>query len=173
MSEQERYLTLLPGHQSVPTDPTQSKLYLLLKILNIEPDFKEKVWVPLIPGYPIFTSLSGIFLQFNIEPKDETLLYQLTEYTFSHSNSSKLFDKFNDIKQYILGSNHINYKGNISIPWLLGLTCTDNVQWLRGFISITNPNLFPESYEFFKANKKQIEILNLGTRTACRINKEM
>ena len=71
MSEQERYLTLLPGHQSVPTDPTQSKLYLLLKILNIEPDFKEKVC-----------------------------------------------------------------KGNISIPWLLGLTCTDNVQWLRGLFQL-------------------------------------
>ena len=63
MSEQERYLTLLPGHQSVPTDPTQSKLYLLLKILNIEPDCKGKVWVLLIPGYTISTSLTGIFLQ--------------------------------------------------------------------------------------------------------------
>ena len=95
------------------------------------------------------------------------------DHTFSHSNSSKLFDKFSDIKQYILDANHINYKGNISIPWLLGLTCTDNVQWLRGFISTTNPNLFTESHEFFKANQKRIEILNLGTRTAHRINKEL
>ena len=57
----------------------------------------------------------------------------------------KLFDKFSDIKQYILDSNHINYKGNISIPWLLGLTCTDDVQWLRCFISTTDPDLLPKS----------------------------
>ncbi|CAJ0855577.1 9836_t:CDS:2, partial [Entrophospora sp. SA101] len=79
------------------------------------PDFKEKTLVPLISGYTIFTSLSEYG----------------TDHTFSHSNSSKLFDKFSDIKQYILDSNHINYKGGFSIPWLLGLTCTDNVQWLR------------------------------------------
>ena len=62
MSEQEKYLTLLPDHQSVPTDPTQSKLYLLLNISNIKPpDYQGKVWVPLIPGYTIFTSLSIFF----------------------------------------------------------------------------------------------------------------
>ncbi len=97
----------------------------------------------------------------------------MKHYYIDYFLSFKLFDKFSDIKQYILDSNHTIYKGNISIPWLLGLTCTDNVQWLRGFISITNPNLFPESYEFFKANQKQIEILNLGTRTARRIIKEL
>ncbi|CAH1768681.1 10630_t:CDS:2, partial [Entrophospora sp. SA101] len=70
-------------NQSVPTDPTQSKLYLLLKILSIDPDCKGK--------------------------------------------------------------------GGISIPWLLGLTCTDNVQWLRYFISTTDPDLLPKS---FKANQK-------------------
>jgi len=176
VSEQDRYLTLLPGHQLVPTDPTQSELYFLLKISNIDPDYNGKVWVPLIPGYTIFTSLSGIFLQLSIETKDETLLYRLTEYgtdyTFSNPSSTQLFDKFRDIRQYILSANHINYKGNISIPWLLGLTCTDNVQWLRGFISITNPDLFPEAHIFFKANQRRNEILNLGTRSAYKIDKE-
>ncbi|CAJ0843271.1 22611_t:CDS:2 [Entrophospora sp. SA101] len=88
-------------HQSVPSDPTQSKLYLLLKILSIDPDCKGKV---------------------------------LDDFYFSVS------DIF-----------YINYKGGISIPWLLGLTCTDNVQWLRYFISTTDPDLLPKS---FKANQK-------------------
>ncbi|CAJ0824828.1 17020_t:CDS:2 [Entrophospora sp. SA101] len=91
LEDQEETQELIkPCHQSVPTDL----------------DCKGKVWVPLIPGYTVFTSLS--------------------DHTFSHLNSSKLFDKFNDIKQYILDASHINYKGNIHIAWLLGLTCTDN-----------------------------------------------
>ena len=55
-------------------------------------------------------------------------------------------------------SNHINYKGNISIPWLLGLTCTDNVQWLRDFISITNPNYFQNhiNMNFLKLIKNKL-----------------
>ncbi|PKB96521.1 hypothetical protein RhiirA5_434691 [Rhizophagus irregularis] len=72
-------------------------------------DLEQKVFIPFIPGYCIYTKLGETFFKFNLEWSTEQnkILYRWTDYA-SDSN--------------------IKYTGTISITFLLGFTCKSNVK---------------------------------------------
>ncbi|CAG8773509.1 7282_t:CDS:1, partial [Funneliformis caledonium] len=41
-------------------------------------------------------------------------------------------DNLTSLRLHITNTPRIKYSGIISVPFLLGLTCKENVEWLRG-----------------------------------------
>ncbi|CAG8568893.1 12635_t:CDS:10, partial [Dentiscutata heterogama] len=61
-------LTLIPENQFLNNSLEKSlELYLLLKVTNIEPDKNDRVYVPLIPGYGIYTHLGEHYFYICLE----------------------------------------------------------------------------------------------------------
>ncbi|CAG8789255.1 19786_t:CDS:1, partial [Dentiscutata erythropus] len=126
-----------------------SQLYLLLKVANINSDKNGKVYVPLIPGYSIYTHLGEYYFFICLEWCEicKNILYRWTDFGTNDSfqepvASNCLPDSLTSLRNYIKNDKTINYKGEVSITYLMGLTCTENVQWLRGFINNKYPDIF-------------------------------
>ncbi|CAG8744711.1 16014_t:CDS:2, partial [Gigaspora rosea] len=154
--EQNRFLSLLPEHASIPLDLNNKQLlYWLLSVKDIPKEKNDKVWVPLIPGYTIFTFFAGAYFRLNL---GWSQTYE------SHP------DKFSSFYKYI--QTKYNYTGKISVPYLLGLTCTENVMWLHSFIA-SHYDIFENTRTLFLADKKLNNIIKSGKRKADEIDKEL
>ncbi|RIB20783.1 hypothetical protein C2G38_2034937 [Gigaspora rosea] len=79
-------------------------------------------------------------------------------------------DKFSSFYKYI--QTKYNYTGKISVPYLLGLTCTENVMWLHSFIA-SHYDIFENTRTLFLADKKLNNIIKSGKRKADEIDKEL
>ncbi|CAG8826444.1 22672_t:CDS:1, partial [Gigaspora margarita] len=85
VSEQSQYLQLLPQHATLPNNYNetnkQSRLYQLLTVNGIEPDLNKKVYVPLIPGYTIYTYY-GVYLKISLEWNEaqQMIFYKWIDY---------------------------------------------------------------------------------------------
>jgi hypothetical protein len=51
----------------LPDEKNKSSVYLMTKITEMDGDLGQKVFVPLIPGYCIYTKLGETFFKFNLE----------------------------------------------------------------------------------------------------------
>ncbi|CAG8818218.1 5035_t:CDS:1, partial [Gigaspora rosea] len=65
-----------------------------------------------------------------------------------------------------------NYTGRISVPYILGLTCTENIKWLRGFVA-NYYNIFNDFKVQYLADKKLNTLIKLEKRKANEIDKEL
>ncbi|RIB25770.1 hypothetical protein C2G38_412048 [Gigaspora rosea] len=65
-----------------------------------------------------------------------------------------------------------SYTGRISVPYILGLTCTENIKWLRGFVANTY-DIFNDFKVQYLANKKLNTLIKSGKRKADEIDKEL
>ncbi|CAG8853020.1 12422_t:CDS:1, partial [Gigaspora margarita] len=63
------------------------------------------------------------------------------------SNTQQTFERSDDLLHYIENNPSIVYNGRFSIANLLGLTSTENVKWLRGFIGAKSSNIFDLEYK--------------------------
>lgn len=150
-----------------------NSVYLLLKIAGIDSDFNNKVFVPLIPDYRVYTKLGETYFRFDIEwcNKENTILYQwndfANDFTFTNVQHSHVAnDNLTSLRSHIKDTSRIKYSGTISVPFLLGLTCKENVVWLRGFISQHISNFFQLERTLFHAECQRNNILNQAKRKA-------
>ncbi|CAG8532974.1 14463_t:CDS:10, partial [Dentiscutata heterogama] len=56
--------------------------------------------------------------------------------------------------------------GEISLPWLLGFTNTENIQFLRGYIGSYFTTIFNIEKQFYQEEKEITRLINLGKRVA-------
>ncbi|RIB06466.1 hypothetical protein C2G38_512961 [Gigaspora rosea] len=178
VSEQSQYLQLLPQHATLPNnyDKTnkQSSLYQLLTVNGIEPDVNEKVYVPLIPGYTIYTYY-GVYLKISLEWNEvqQMIFYKWIDYGddwkfITEQKSQSLPDNLNSLRNH-LQSAPIKYKGALSMTCVLGFNCKENVEWLRGYVNNTYSNLFEHAKKLFNAEKKRITMINSAKNKARKL----
>jgi hypothetical protein len=58
------------------------------------------------------------------------------------------------------------------MPFYLGLTTKENVEWLRGHISETYSNLFENAQKLYKAELARDQLLKVAKRKAEEISNE-
>ncbi|CAG8579867.1 2641_t:CDS:2, partial [Gigaspora rosea] len=80
------------------------------------------------------------------------------------SNNQQTFERSDDLLHYIENNPLIVYTGHLSIPYLLELTSTKNVKWLRGFIGAKYSNIFNLEYKHHKAEKEINTIIKSAKR---------
>ncbi|CAI2185390.1 19470_t:CDS:2, partial [Funneliformis geosporum] len=67
-----------------------------------------------------------------------------------------MFDNLSNLRSHIKNTPRIKYLEIISVPFLLGLTCKENVEWLRGFISQHISSFFQLEKTLFHADYQRI-----------------
>lgn len=105
-------------------------------------------------------------------------MYRWTEYandlTFMNAQYSYIsHDGLTSLRSYISNSSRIKYSGTFSAPFLFGLTCAENVKWLRGFISQRIPTLFQAESDFFHAQLQRDKILQQAKRKANKLEEDL
>ncbi|KAF0415734.1 ATP dependent DNA helicase [Gigaspora margarita] len=137
--EDSKFMKILPDHENLSN---RSSIYQLLKIPDIQADYNEKVYVLFIPGYCIFTCLGGHFFKLKLKYNNDKncILYEWvdfgTDYKFENPIIFKsLPDNLSSLCEYLQTNPVIEYKGTLSMPFILGFTCGDNVKWLREYIA--------------------------------------
>ena len=76
------------------------------------------------------------------------------------------------LRQYLETNPDIRYDGTLSMPFYLGLTTKENVEWLRGHISETYSNLFEDAQKLYKAELARDQLLKVAKRKAEEISNE-
>ncbi|CAI2187262.1 294_t:CDS:2 [Funneliformis geosporum] len=108
-------LTLLSEHQYLPNG-NQSQVYLSLKVTKINSDFNNKVYVPLIPGYAVFTYIGGyyFYLKLGWYSIHHVIMYQWSDYG-SDPNFTQVIatqsepDQLSSLQQYLETNSDIRY----------------------------------------------------------------
>ena len=59
-----------------------NNIYLLLKLVRIDNDFNNKVFIPLISNYRVYTKLEEIYFRLDLEQcdKENTILYRQNDF---------------------------------------------------------------------------------------------
>ncbi|CAG8542566.1 2139_t:CDS:2, partial [Dentiscutata heterogama] len=174
--ERSSFLQILPQHSILSSEIDKNNVYLLLKIPELSTS--NKVFVPLIPGYCVFTKLGEMYFKLALEWLDNQIMYRWTEYandlTFTNAQYSFIsHDGLTSLRSYISNSSRIKYSGTFSAPFLFGLTCAENVKWLRGFISQRIPTLFQAESDFFHAQLQRDKILQQAKRKANKLEEDL
>ncbi|CAG8681910.1 9971_t:CDS:1, partial [Ambispora gerdemannii] len=65
--EETNSLQILPQHLRSPDEINKNSVYLALKVTGMESDHSNKVFVPLIPGYIIYTKLGETYFKLALE----------------------------------------------------------------------------------------------------------
>ncbi len=96
--------------------------------------------------------------------KENTILYRWNDFAndFTFTNVQQwhvAYDNLTSLWLHITNTPRIKYSGTISVPFLLGLTCKENVEWLRGFISQHIPSFFQLERTLFRADCQRDNIL--------------
>ncbi len=70
-----------------------------------------------------------------------------------------MHNNLTSLRLHITNTSRIKYFETISVPFLLGLTCKENVEWLRGFVSQHISNFFQLERIFFSVECQHDNIL--------------
>lgn len=81
-------------------------------------------------------------------------------------------DQLSSLRQYLETNSDIRYDGALSMPFYLGLTTKENVEWLRGYVSETYSNLFEEAQELYKSELARDKLFKAAKRKAEEISNE-
>ncbi|KAF0555171.1 ATP dependent DNA helicase [Gigaspora margarita] len=170
------FLQILPQHSILSSEIDKNNVYLLLTILELSTS--NKVFVPLIPGYCVYTKLGETYFKLALEWLDNQIMYRWTEYandlTFTKAQYSYISHHgLTSLQSCISNSSRIKYSGTFSATFLFGLTCAENIKWLRGFISQCIPTLFHAESDFFHAQLQRDKILQQAKRKANKLEEDL
>ncbi|CAI2200567.1 4029_t:CDS:2, partial [Funneliformis geosporum] len=74
--------------------------------------------------------------------------------------------------QYLETNSDIRYDGALLMPFYLGLTTKENVEWLHGYVSETYSNLFEEIRELYKVELARDKLFKTAKRKAEEISND-
>jgi len=116
----------------------------------------------LIPGYAVFTYIGGHY--FYLKLGWCSLIYNWADYGLDPKFIQIIAtraepDQLSSLRQYLKTNPDIHYDGTLSMPFCLGLTTKENVEWLRGHISETYSNLFEDAQKLYKAELARDQLL--------------
>ncbi|CAB4483946.1 unnamed protein product [Rhizophagus irregularis] len=126
---------------------------------------KSCSWVPLLPGYTVYTSLAGNFFKFSIKKVEDSL-----QYFWQNFGKDSTFINCNAQGQEKLGFHlmikHYNLK-NISLPSVLGLTEPTIIEILQKTIH----KVFPDRFSYHGQTKKEKGLIRSLKRKSDELEK--
>ncbi|RHZ84327.1 hypothetical protein Glove_83g53 [Diversispora epigaea] len=146
----------------------------LLRYYNIKVDNK-KTWVPLLPGYTIYTTFGNnifkLFIKFNNQ--EQELLFSWVDFGVDENNlstpiaSDSQSDRFQSFVQYF------KPQGKISIPNTIGINITSISKMLKTCVYKKYPGLYPELLIFPKAKEEMEKIIETVKKKSKRLKLEL
>ncbi|CAG8730941.1 19506_t:CDS:2, partial [Dentiscutata erythropus] len=116
-----------------------------------QPKKDETIWVPLLPGYTIYTKISNNFFKLSII-KDANNQLSFQWYFYANDESFKLLkNSGQDNICFKTCFNKYNWPNNHLLLWYLGLTNKTNIQFLQERITQKYPNIFNRYSQTVKA----------------------
>ncbi|RHZ67002.1 hypothetical protein Glove_303g109 [Diversispora epigaea] len=135
---------------------------------------EKKMWIPILSGFSIFTSINNNIYQFSIEVNEEKkILFSWINFGENANDLSNTIasnaqpDRFQSFIKYI------NIRGKISIPNLLGFNINGIVQILISAVYQKYPHLYPNFQPIFKAQQATQKIIKVVKNKAKRLRKEL
>ncbi|CAB5366472.1 unnamed protein product [Rhizophagus irregularis] len=133
---------------------------------------KEKTWVPILPGYTIFTKIKNSIFQLSINVSDEQkILFSWIEFDENDTSKTIAFDSQSDRFKSLI--THIDPDGRISIPHLLGFSISGIMQVLISTVYQKYPQLYPEFQPTFKARQVTEKTIGVVQRKGKRLRREI
>ncbi|CAG8751436.1 26260_t:CDS:2, partial [Gigaspora rosea] len=155
-------LSILPSHELIEDAyKDQNPAYIKLQVPKITADINNLSLVPLIPGYLIFIFFGGVYCSVKLcwSSTKQIVLYEWAQFgddaTFTNMIQSPLvFESQSSLLYYINSTKTLQYKGGLSLPWLLGFTNTENAQWLHRYIGNHFSNIFSIEKQIYQDEKE-------------------
>ena len=140
VSDVQRRLEVLDSHRQLSNGS-----YYKLSNKNANP------WVPLLPGYTIFTYLSNHYVQMHIEnERDEGLWFHWHDYGSDQKFKIEIA-KGKDQSMFSTLRSHLNVGHTYSMPFIFGLTHEPIIKWLQSLVVKKYPDVFAEQKQELKA----------------------
>jgi hypothetical protein len=117
--------------------------YYYIKVDN------ERIWVPLLPGYTIYTAFGDNIFKLFIEHSNQLLFSWVNFGTDVNCTTPIASDSQPDHFQSFI--KYINPSGKLSIPSTIGINISSIVKMLKDAVHKKYPQLYPELQVFTKA----------------------
>jgi hypothetical protein len=134
---------------------------------------KEKTWVPILPGYTIFTKIKNSIFQLSINVSEQKILFSWIDFGENENNISNAIASNSQPDRFQSLITYINIDGRMSIPHLFGLNIPGIVQILITAVYQRYPQLYPKFQPTFKAGQVTEKSVGVVQRKAKRLRKEV
>ena len=135
---------------------------------------KEKAWVPILPGFTIFTNIKNNIFQLSIGiSENQKIMFSWIDFGENVNDFSNVVasnfqsDRFQSLITYI------NFNGKISIPNLLGFNIPGIVRVLVMAVHRQYPHLYPNFQLTLKAQQATEKATEVIQRKAKRLREEL
>ncbi|CAG8741678.1 2320_t:CDS:1, partial [Cetraspora pellucida] len=100
------------------------------------------VWIPLLPGYTVYTFLKNKYFKLDIlKNENDQLIYKWTEFG-NDSSFENIQNEGVDYTAFKSMFQQYKFEKNKSFPWVLGFFDEANIQFLQNIVSQKYPTLF-------------------------------
>jgi hypothetical protein len=136
------------SHLSSITNVPNGAYYKLQLTKNNKDD---NPWIPLLPGYTIFTTCAGHYVKMSIDKDQEGQLW----FCWTDYDNDASF-----LREYAIGRDqamfsslrdHLNLEGTYSVPSLLGFNHKSICTWLQSLVLTRYPTIFVDQCRELKA----------------------
>ncbi|CAG8645677.1 21462_t:CDS:2, partial [Gigaspora rosea] len=123
----------------------------------------ETIWVPLLPGYTVYTKINDNFFKLSImKNTNHQLIYQW--YFYEKDETFKLLkDSGQDNICFKMCFSKYNWSGNRSSLWYLGLSDENNIQFLQETTPIRKGIVLNKSGKYLTPQETQALIVEYNT----------
>ncbi len=131
----------------------------------------KKTWVPLLPGYTIYTAFGNNIFKLFIEYSDQLLFSWVNFGTDENYTTPIASDSQPDHFQSLI--RYINPSDKLSIPFTIGINIPSIVRMLKGAVHKKYPRLYPELQVFTKAQETTEKIIRSIENKGKRLRSEL
>ena len=104
----------------------------------------DNPWVPLLPGYTVFTPCAGHYVKMSIEKDQQGSLWFCWKDFNNDESFLRAITKGCDQTMFSTLRDYLSLEWNYSIPTLLGLNHKSIYTWLQSFVLARYPTIFDE-----------------------------
>ncbi|GBB92846.1 hypothetical protein RclHR1_20650004 [Rhizophagus clarus] len=134
----------------------------------------EKTWVPILPGYTIFTKIKNSIFQLSINvSNDQKIMFSWINFGENENDISNIIASNSQPDQFQSLIAYISSNGSISIPNLLGFNISGIVRVLVTAVYQKYPHLYPQFQPIFKTYQVTEKTIGVVQRKAKRLRREV
>ncbi|CAG8760110.1 35196_t:CDS:1, partial [Racocetra persica] len=129
-------------------------------------------WVPLLPGYTVYTLFQNKFFQFKIV-KDKNNQICFEWYDFDNDST---FQNLQENRSDYTAYRSLKYKYNSEkklFPWIMGFLNNDNILFLQNIVTRHFSHIFDQYNQTIKAFQKETRLENTMKHVAHELNNKI
>lgn len=133
----------------------------------------ERTWVPLLPGYTIYTIFGDNIFKLFIEYSNQQLLFSWVDFGTDENNLTIPIASDSQPDRFLSFIKYINPRGKLSIPSTIGINISSIVRMLKDAVYKIYPELYPELQVFTKAQETTEKMIKTIEKKGKRLQSEL